>query len=465
MVIDARTFLLVCFVILGQTISRGCGAQETAQQKRPIVFTRTLTPRLYAINIDGSGLRRLGNGPLDINPVWSPDGRKIAFVRKSLRLPRIFVINTNGSGEAISLAATNEPYSDMMPAWSADSHMVAYQHVTAGIPRYFQATVDGSEHKEITAEEYRSRFALHPYQDGKVKVISKPGANHTAYLYRVGDDGGMIQLTYGEGEDTNPVLSPDGTQIVFLRAHPFSHVYVINPDGSGRKRLSAGPIHDDTPQWSPDGAQILFRRLSDEGGDGLYMMRPDGSALQKLPTPDLSIQNYCWSPDGKEIAFSGRSGNRNQMYRMKLDGTGLVKLTDGDDIVVAWVGATLYFYRLQAYTLAMDGSGQIQPAPDAYKRVQPMFSPDGQRVVFHSYEPGHPEPTHLYLMNRDGSGLTQLTSGEASDRNPTWSPDGTRIVFTRMEAGFVQLYIMKLDDKSVQLVTPADGIDDFARWY
>jgi TolB protein len=444
---------------------------QVASQPRPIVFLRTLTPRLYAMNIDGSNLHRLGNGPHDTDPVWSPDGRKIACIRRTLRLPRVYVINADGSGTALSLAAIKDPYNDLMPVWSLDSRYVAYQHVTGGLPSYYQAAVDGPERKQISESEYKSRFVVKLYQGGKVNVISKPADSHTAYLYRVGEDGTTLtQLTHGEYQDTAPILSPDGKQVAFLRAYRYAHVYIMNPDGSGRKRLTAGFMQDYTPQLSPDGTQILFRRYSDEDISGLYVMHPDGSALQRLPGTGPSAQRFCWSPDSKSIVFSLERNNGWQMYQMAQDGTGLTRLTEGNDSVQAWIGTTLYFVRLdgrssQAYTLTMDGSRRMQSAPDVYKHIQPAFSPDGQRVVFDRYEPGHPEPRHLYLMNRDGTGLTQLTTGDASDVNPTWSPDGTRVVFTRIEAGLIQLYALRLDDKSVNLFIEADGVDDFAHWY
>ena len=85
----------------------------------------------------------------------------------------------------------------------------------------------------------------------------------------------------------------------------------------------------------------------------------------------------------------------------------------------------------QLYAINPDGTDMVQITnlpPTTGEGLQPIFSPDGQRILF-TYAPGSAAP-NLYVINADGTGLTQLTDDGLSTAG-RWSPDGTRIVFAR----------------------------------
>ena len=223
---------------------------------------------IWVVNADGSGLKRLTrHRGFSIAPAWSPDGSKIVYATEEGRQRpplRLFVINADGSGQRQLTSNRRRDYSD--PSWSPDGARIAF------------AILRGAE----TPRGFDSRIALIDADDG----------------------GNLRRLTpRGGADELNPNWSPDGTDIAFERNRLFdvrqSDIWLMNADGSGKRRITATRVHETNPVFSPDGTRIAFtsdrdnRRLSKERrgrGFELYTMALDGSGIVRLTTnrrPDL----------------------------------------------------------------------------------------------------------------------------------------------------------------------------------
>ena len=89
-------------------------------------------------------------------------------------------------------------------------------------------------------------------------------------------------------------------------------------------------------------------------------------------------------------------------------------------------------------------------------KTDPVYSPDGLKLVFISTHDGDPE---IFVMNTDGSGLRKLTDNSAVDAAPSWSPDGGKIVFTSDRSGAFELYSMNSDGSGQQMIpTPIEDM-------
>ena len=139
-------------------------------------------------------------------------------------------------------------------------------------------------------------------------------------------------------EDQQPVWSPNGRQIAFVRQNSTARpvlgraIFVVNADGSGVRRVTPWDLDaGDHPDWSPDGNRILFRApSSDFAASNLYTVRRDGTGLKQVTRfpSRTEVLSASYSPDGRWIVFSrtGRAGLPD-LFVIRPNGTGLGQLT------------------------------------------------------------------------------------------------------------------------------------------
>lgn len=110
---------------------------------------------------------------------------------------------------------------------------------------------------------------------------------------------------------------------------------------------------------------------------------------------------------------------------------------------------------LAAFALSGCFPGMMAQQQQSVK-TDPMYSPDGLKIVFISTHDGDPE---IFVMNANGTGLKKLTDNTAVDAAPSWSPDGSKIIFTSDRSGSFELYSMNSDGSQQQMIpTPVEGM-------
>jgi len=289
-----------------------------------------------------------------------------------------------------------------------------------------------TEDLEGNLSEIAERYFL--VHRGKI-LYSSSGNNpvFTVSLCTINPDGSdKQQLTTGRffyAEGTT--WSPDGSKIGLWRTWAENEedegVYVMNSDGSNVTRIDSA---NGSPSWSPDGKQLAyFKKKADEYVFTIWIASIDGS--EKKPLCSGLAPKY--SPDGNWIAFTNYdSFFTNDLYKIKLDGGGLTRLTDNSldnwvnfwSLNSEWIGYYSGFESSDLYRMNSDGTNQINLTNMGHVGGGKL-SPKGDKVLFGSDISGVGK---FYLANSDGSGVIELNNS-ANMMGGSFSPDGNWIAF------------------------------------
>ena len=258
---------------------------------------------LSVVKLDGSGKRRLTeDGYFDHYPVWSPDGKRVAFVGRRYwndltskwRRLDFYPLGNNASQQSVKLS--------ILPVKSGAGRIFDALLGRGGV-RQLEATSqlalappvwspDG-EHLAFIANEGEAR---------RYRYLGRSAFRYTRVVHTVRADGSRLARI---GETTAlPTWSPDGDELPYATVDgEVSSLYAVRPDGTGRRLIWSGTADDGFAPisevlWSPDGSEILF--LSNE----LYLVSPDGGGLRRLGIPrHVPDARAAWSPDGSRIAI------------------------------------------------------------------------------------------------------------------------------------------------------------------
>jgi TolB protein len=286
---------------------------------------------IYALDVDTLTTQKLTHEPVtDCCPVWSRDGRQIAFAsyHEEEYAYKIYLMNANGSSLRVLSAGAVD---DMPYSWSPDNQHLAFVRrvVNGALTRIWISDVKTGSAHLLTQQLNTSEFTAQWSPDGQY-ILFQGSSNSDEELYRIDTDGqNLLQLTDNRVYDGRAVWSPDSSQIAFESDHNLNvEIYVMNADGSNQRRLTTSPGYDGFPAWSPDGEKILFVSSTDpHGSSDLFVINADGSNLTQITHTLSDESEFAWSPDGESIAFSSNRLSNWDIYLVNADGSNERRLT------------------------------------------------------------------------------------------------------------------------------------------
>ncbi|HEX6251048.1 MAG TPA: protein kinase [Gemmatimonadaceae bacterium] len=391
------------------------------------------TPRLTEIfvrQVAGGQPVRIGQGR---GPQWSPDGSRLVFVSAQgiVSAPalggqvRVLVAHDrDGTGPAPSRFAR-------APALSPDGQSLAY----AFGARVMVAAADGTQPREIASLPEVQSLAWSPdgkrlaYASGNLFFLwsSDQFANIAPSVVGVinVESGEVVPLTDSSALSVSPAWTPEGNAVVYVSNEGGGRdIYYQAVDRGGRpsgqpQRLTTGlSVHGISV--SADGRSLAYSNLTTNVGIWSLPV-PSGSEpawgeARQITSAAERIEALSVSADGQWLAFdSDRSGNVD-IYKMRVDGSGLEQLTSNpaDDFRPTWSpdGSLIAFHSWRAgtrdsYIIGADGSGERLLAGGPLHQWAGRFSPDGRTVAYFAQIPRG--PWHIFVVPTEGGTPTQLS--------------------------------------------------------
>jgi Tol biopolymer transport system component len=265
-----------------------------------------------------------------------------------------------------------------------------------------------------------------------------------------------IRISPEKSRNTCGYFSPDGKSLIF--ASTAGKEKPDEPTG-GYQRQGRSYV------WSFPGGMEIFRF---DGWQDALANAKAGEIVDLAKKPLTNNEVYdaegSFSPDGKHICFTRGGGKDADIYVMKSDGSGAVRITsapgydggpffspDGKRLVYRSDRKSNDLLQVFVADLAFDAKGEITGAAGEHQLTNdgnvnwgPYWHPDGKHLIYATSAHGHAN-YELYMMRDDGSEKTRVTYKEGADVLPVFSPDGKWLMWTakRTADNTTQLFIAK----------------------
>ena len=262
------------------------------------------------------------------SPRWSPEGDRLAFVSTENGGPQLWLRWIDG-GEMVRL--TGLPTSPSSMAWSPDGRSIAYSMLVKDDGPMLGAAPAQKPEGAEWAEPLEIRDLLTYRSDGQGYI--EPGFEKIFVVPATG--GAPRQLTFGRYHDGGPLSwSADGTTLYFganrrpdWETDPVeSEVYALDVASGAVTQLTDRDGPDGSPVASPDGRLIAYLGFDDARrayeNDDLYVMDKDGSNVRNLTENwDYSPSGLAWDADGRAIYAQYDIHGETRVARIALDGS------------------------------------------------------------------------------------------------------------------------------------------------
>jgi eukaryotic-like serine/threonine-protein kinase len=286
------------------------GTEILCVDERVVDFvSRVGSSRLWVISA-ATGARRQVLASDAVQPQWSPHGHRIAYWG-NVRPKGFRDIQTVAASGGEPVAVTSDSFVDVNPVWSPDGRYLHFASERGGSMNLWRVAIDERSGRVLSSPEpmtVPSAYSGYLSLSRSGQYLAYTQEDRLANLQTVAFDpvaeavvGELRWITRGTRSATEPQISPDGNSVVFGSVfEPQEDLFVIRRDGSGLRQLTNDPAVDRHPRWSPDGRRIVFSSPQREGSR-VWSIKPDGSELRPLVGAPFG-GFMLWSPDSTRLA-------------------------------------------------------------------------------------------------------------------------------------------------------------------
>ncbi|MCL4813479.1 MAG: PD40 domain-containing protein, partial [Vicinamibacteraceae bacterium] len=423
-----------------------------------------------------------------VNVDVSPDGRDVVFDI----LGDIYVMPVEGTGTGLATRLTSGPAFDMQPRFSPDGRRIAFASDRDGNTNVWTMERTGQDLKQVSKDT--RWFVNSPTwsPDGQyifarrhfVKERSL-GAGEVWMYHVSGAEGIQVtEKTSWQKDAGEPAISPDGTTLYYSKdvtpgqnfeynKNPYGTIYAIfarDLTNGKERRLVSRPGGSIAPRPSPDGTRLAFVRRVDTKSVLFVRNLETGLDTPVFDRLDKDLQEawavhgvypqYAWTPDSRHLVVWGegkiwrvdvaaRQGVEIP-FRVKVEQTlhepvRFAQVVHPDrfevkmlrDARVAPAGDRVVYSALGQLHVKPLPQGEVRRlTTDPWLESDPAFSPDGRAIVYVTWS--DEALGRVRIAASDGSGARDLVSTPGHYVQPSFSPDGRLVVFRAIRADEVR---------------------------
>lgn len=282
---SAKTYRRLAHIVADEIFSRVTNEKGFFNTRVAFVdaigrFKKGGISRIAIMDRDGYNMETLTHGPLDLTPRFSPNGKWLAFLSfKGNEAVQVYLMNLDTKRQELLGRFKGMTYA---PRFSPDSSKVVFSYIDPN-----------NGNNSICVMNLHTR---------SIKT-----------------------LTDSKGIDTSPCFSNDGSKITFVssrggRAGASAKIFVMDVNGGNLHCISEGEGKYFQPVWSPRGDQIAFIKQL-RGKFYLGVMKTDGSDERLIASAYL-IESPVWAPNGRYLYFSREMGCNQKASISCIDLTG-----------------------------------------------------------------------------------------------------------------------------------------------
>jgi Tol biopolymer transport system component/DNA-binding winged helix-turn-helix (wHTH) protein len=402
---------------------------------------------------------------------FSGDGEQVAFVwdGNTLDTTNIYVKRI---GIDPPLKLTRSDGLVCCAAWTSDSRYVGFERCSGENQGIYLVPSLGGPEAKITNTVGCNGISWSPREQLLAFSSKKSPDSPWALFLMPLDDRQPHQLTFPSADligDQDPVFSPDGKFIAFIRVvgEGTPDIYTAPVSGGPVRRLTYDKAALGGITWTSDGQKLVFSSHR-EGSKCLWVVPSSGGQPKRLPfggiasDPSISRQGNRLSytqgdihPNLWVIQISGGAAMRNREAKPFFSSATYNNAArfspDGKKIAFA----SLRSGDMEIWTCdAADCSEPLQLTFLKSLSGTPRWSPDSKRISFESRPHGH---SQIFVISAEGGKPIPITDGTAEDKVTSWSPDGIFIYFASNRSGVSQIWKISTSGGQLSQVTRKGG--------
>lgn len=413
-------------------------------------------PTLYQVPVLGGTTRKLIS---DVGSAvtLSPDGKRLAFIRRFIEQGEdgVMVANADGTGER-KIAVRKFPNFFRSLSWSPDGKSIACgagSHVPVYNSYVVEIPVEGGPEKPISAQSWTFIGQVEWLHDGNGLIVAASeqaaGSTDSSQIWFLPREGGEVRRVTNDLNNYSGVsLTADSGRLVTVQVETVSNVWLIPNGEAGRAVAVTQGVGKrdgkDGVVWTPDGKIVYVSKAS--GNSDIWIMNADGTGQSQLTSSAGINTNPSVSPDGRFIVFTSTRDGAAHIWRMDVDGANAKQLTSGSGENHAqlspdgkWVVYTLFAGKPTLWRVSIEGGAPQSISDRTFS--EPVLSPDGKMIAATYWDEQSNSADEVAVLPFESGDMTKsFNVPHSAWGSLRWTPDGNALTYVITGGGVSNLW-------------------------